>query len=375
MNHTYLVASVGWLRHSAGLCHASSGIVVKSGRILLSILMLITAMSALSAQKISNIRSTLEPTCGYYTITFDLEGKANELYNLKLVPYLGNKEILEPKFASGSGLQTPTTEGKGLQVFWNPVLEGTGTGNWQFRISATLIPMIFVEGGCFMMGSNDGVSDEKPVHQLKVSSFLIGKYEVTQKEWVEVMGSNPSRWKGNNLPVEQVSWYQVVEYCNKRSLNEGLKPCYSGKGYGVSCDWSANGYRLPTEAEWEYAARGGNKSKGYKFSGSNDLGSVAWYDDNSDDQTKAVGTKQPNELGIHDMSGNVGEWCWDRYDSGYYGKSQNSDPSGPISGPGRVLRGGCMGLSFSYCRVADRLNLSPGDGVGASGIRVVRAMK
>lgn len=349
-------------------------------------LLLWLAAGTVQAQKISNIRSTLEPSCGYYTITFDLEGKANESYVTKLVPYLGSREIAEPKFASGSGLQNPTSAGKGLQVFWNPVLEGTGTGNWQFRISATSIPdnMVYIEGSSFMMGSNDGESDEKPVHQVKVSSFLIGKYEVTQKEWAEVMGSNPSNWKGDNLPVERVCWYDAVDYCNKRSRKEGLQPCYSISGNTapanwsqgtIVCDWSATGYRLPTEAEWEFAARGGNKSKGYKYSGSIDIGSVAWYNGNSGSKTQIVGTKQPNELGIHDMSGNVWEWCWDWYDSGYYGKSQSSDPIGAGSGSFRVLRGGCWSLIDDFCRVASRFDYDPDSSVNYGGFRVSRAIK
>lgn len=353
-------------------------------KMLLLCLLLWLAAGTVQAQKVSNIRSTLEPTCGYYTITFDLEGKANESYDIKLVPYLDSREITEPKFATGNAIESPVSPGKDLQVFWNPVLEGTGTGNWQFRISAALIPMIFVEGGSFMMGSNDGESNEKPVHQVKVSSFLIGKYEVTQKEWAEVMGSNPSNWKGDNLPVEQVSWYQAVDYCNKRSRKEGLQPCYSISGNTspsswsqgtIVCDWSATGYRLPTEAEWEYAARGGNLSKGYKYSGSNDIGSVAWYGSNSGSKTQIVGTKQPNELGIHDMSGNVWEWCWDWYDSGYYGKSQSSDPIGAGSGSFRVLRGGCWDYYGGGCRVADRNRSIPGSSYNCYGFRVSRAIK
>ncbi|MCB5224614.1 MAG: bifunctional serine/threonine-protein kinase/formylglycine-generating enzyme family protein, partial [Candidatus Cloacimonadaceae bacterium] len=115
--------------------------------------------------------------------------------------------------------------------------------------------MILVEGGSFQMGSNDGYDDEKPIHEVTVSSFWIGKYQVTQKEWTEVMSSNPSEWKGENLPVENVSWHDAVEYCNERSILEGLTPCYSGSGSNITCNWGANGYRLPTEAEWEYAAR------------------------------------------------------------------------------------------------------------------------
>ncbi len=263
--------------------------------------------------------------------------------------------------------------------------------------SSTLAGMVYVEGGSFNMGSNDGDDDEKPVHKVTVSSFYIGKHEVTQKEWRDVMGSSPSRFKGDDKPVEQVSWYDAIEYCNKRSLKEGLTPCYtidktnkdpnntssSDKlKWTVSVNWQANGYRLPTEAEWEYAARGGNKSKGYSHSGSNDLGSVAWYYDNSyskgenhsDYGTHKVGTKAANELGIYDMSGNVWEWCWDWYDEGYYAKSQSSDPIGAGSGSYRVIRGGSWYGSVGDCRVADRGNGSPDDGYCSIGFRVSRAI-
>ncbi|MDP3115259.1 MAG: formylglycine-generating enzyme family protein, partial [Candidatus Cloacimonadaceae bacterium] len=243
--------------------------------------------------------------------------------------------------------------------------------------------MIFVQGDSFKMGSNDGESDEKPVHQVTVSSFYSGKYEVTQKEWRDVMGTNPSYFEGDNLPVEQVSWYDAIDYCNKRSLKEGLKPCYSIGGNTkpsswssgtIACDWTANGFRLPTEAEWEYAARGGNRSKGYKYSGSNDINTVAWYNGNSGSRTKDVGTKTANELGIYDMTGNVWEWCWDWYDEEYYGKSPSSDPRGASSGDYRVLRGGSWATGDVGCRVAIRF-LGPGlgrnDGLG---FRVFRAI-
>ncbi len=214
--------------------------------------------------------------------------------------------------------------------------------------------MIFVKGGSFQMGSNDSNSDEKPIHSVTVSDFYIGKYEVTQKEWKAVMGSNPSNWKGDNLPVERVSWYDAVEFCNKKSEMEGLQKCYSGSGKNITCDFTKNGYRLPTEAEWEYAARGGNKSKGYKYSGSNNIGDVAWYTSNSGSKTHPVGTKRSNELGIYDMSGNVWEWCWDWYDENYYSISPGSNPRGPNSGKFAVLRGGSWCFYAYYCRVAVR---------------------
>ena len=243
-----------------------------------------------------------------------------------------------------------------------------------------------------MMGSVDGRSNEKPVHQVTVSSFFIGKYEVTQKEWRDVMGTNPSFFKGDDLPVEKVSWYDALEYCNNRSSKEGLTPCYTidknkhdpnNKDpndilkWIVSVNWKANGYRLPTEAEWEYAARGGNRSNGYIYSGSDHIGSVAWYNINSGRKTQAVGTKQANELGIHDMSGNVYEWCWDWYDKEYYKESPSSEPIGAGSGRYRVIRGGCWenSESFRYCRVTDRSGSDFGFSGDRIGFRVSKAMK
>ena len=205
--------------------------------------------------------------------------------------------------------------------------------------------MVYVEGGTFTMGAtseqgSDAYSDEKPAHSVTLSGYYIGKYEVTQKLWKAVMGSNPSRFKGDNLPVERVSWNDVQEFLRKLNAMTGKN------------------YRLPTEAEWEFAARGGNSSRGYKYSGSNSLGSVAWYYDNSGDRTHAVGTKSPNELGIYDMSGNVLEWCQDWY--GSYSSSSQRNPKGPNSGSSRVLRGGSWFYSARYCRVSRRNCYTPG---------------
>ena len=202
---------------------------------------------------------------------------------------------------------------------------------------------VLVEAGTFRMGATDWNVNMKPVHSVTISkSFYMSKFEVTQKQWREVMGTNPSHFRGDELPVEQVSLYDAVEFCNKLSKMEGLTPCYSGRGESTSCDFSADGYRLPTEAEWEYAARGGNKSRGYMYSGSNSANDVAWYGDNSGEITQAVGQKSPNELGLYDMSGNVSEWCWDWYGKDYYASSPTTDPrgpSGPTGGTWRVRRG------------------------------------
>ncbi|MDR1986844.1 MAG: formylglycine-generating enzyme family protein [Treponema sp.] len=228
-----------------------------------------------------------------------------------------------------------------------------------------------VPGGPFLMGSVSGDSDEKPVHTVTVSGFYMGKYEVTQREWQEVMGNNPANFKGDDLPVENVSWYEAIEYCNKRSVREGLTPAYRGSGASILCDFRANGYRLPTEAEWEYAAKEGNQGGlTYEYSGSNSVDAAAWYSGNSGNRTHAVGTKQPNSLGLYDMSGNVWEWCWDWYGS-YSGGSQ-TDPAGPASGSGRVLRGGSWSSSAQRLRSAYRRYYGPSYRYYSSGFRLVR---
>ena len=205
--------------------------------------------------------------------------------------------------------------------------------------------MVSVAGGTFTMGCTseqvrDCFTDQRPAHQVTVSDFQIGKYEVTQEQWRAVMGGNPShnRWECDSCPVETVSWNDVQDFISR--LNQMI-----GKRY-----------RLPTEAEWEYASRGGNKSGGYVNSGSNDPNTVAWYDDNSE-RSQAVGQKSPNELGLYDMSGNVWEWCQDWY--GDYSGGSQTNPRGPSTGSYRVRRGGSWNYVAKYCLVADRGNLSP----------------
>jgi formylglycine-generating enzyme required for sulfatase activity len=199
--------------------------------------------------------------------------------------------------------------------------------------------MVFVEGGTFTMGCTAEQGDEcwgeeKPAHQVTLSSFCIGKYQVTQAEWVAVMGNNPSYFKGERRPVVCVSWDDVQVFLERLNAQTGMK------------------YRLPTEAEWEYAARGGKYSKGFKFSGSDDLGNVAWFEQNSDSSTHEVGLKQPNELDLYDMSGNVFEWCSDWY--GDYSSDFQTNPEGPMLGTFRVLRGGSRYSYAGYCRVSYR---------------------
>ncbi|GHU25938.1 hypothetical protein FACS1894164_16280 [Spirochaetia bacterium] len=254
----------------------------------------------------------------------------------------------------------------------------TITGNQTSRLSFTYkatpaarAGFVLVESGTFQMGSTTGDNDEKPVHTVTISkSFYMSKYEVTQKEYVDVMGTNPSNWKGDNLPVEQVTWYEAIEYCNRRSVKEGLTPAYRGSGTSITCNFQANGYRLPTEAEWEYAAKGGNKDfLVYEYAGSNNVDSVGWYDGNSGRRMHPVGTKQANSLGLYDMSGNVWEWCWDWY--GNYSSASQTDPTGAASGTGRVGRGGSWSSNGQNLRSAYRSNYTPTLRYGDNGFRVV----
>ena len=238
------------------------------------------------------------------------------------------------------------------------------TPNWSASVTPSqravleklIANMVKVEGSTFTMGAtpeqgNDAASDEKPAHQVTLSDYYIGRYEVTQKEWQAVMGDNPSKFYGDNLPVDYVSWNDCQDFINKLNQLTGLK------------------FRLPTEAEWEFAARGGKQSKGYKYSGSDNAKNIAWYEKNSGSKPHQVGTKEPNELGIYDMSGNVGEWCGDWY--GRYSSSAQTNPTGPSSGSYRVLRGGSWYYSARYCRVSYRSYGNPSRRCDDRGFRVV----
>lgn len=229
--------------------------------------------------------------------------------------------------------------------------------------------LVFVKGGTFVNTHSNYYGEN-----IIIDDFYISKYEVTGYEWAQIMGDNPSEFKGDNFPVEMVSWYDAIEYCNKRSIKEGLEPYYNidketidphntseidDIKWTITINENANGYRLPTEAEWEYAASGGQKSKNYIYSGSNNADDIGWYWRNSGDEylsgdwswpqiannnnrTRPVGSMKPNELGLYDMSGNVREWCWDWY------KESDSD-----GGSYRIWKGGgwlgdviCCELSY-----------------------------
>ena len=229
------------------------------------------------------------------------------------------------------------------------------TASFLQRVIA-LIPMVNVQGGTFLMGGLMS-DDEAPRHNVTLSSFSIGTTEVTQAQYQKVMGSNPSSFRGDNRPVEQVSWFDAVAFCNKLSEREKKSPVYTINWTTVTLNPGANGYRLPTEAEWEFAAKGGAQSEGYLYAGSNSIDTVAWHNHNSTGQTQPVGTMAANELGLYDMSGNVWEWVWDRYEN--YSSISQENPVGTSVGPHRVKRGGSWNDAAASERSARRDDSSP----------------
>ena len=227
-----------------------------------------------------------------------------------------------------------------------------------FSVGNVSFTVMLVEGGTFTMGTTseqqNPESDENLAHSVTLSSYYIGKFEVTQALWEAVMGRNTSNRKSDDLPVKNVSWVDCQAFLRKLNAMTGQN------------------FRLPTEAEWEYAARGGNRSHGYQYSGSNNLNDVAWYKDNSDNETHSGGTKSPNELGIYDMSGNVWEWCQDWLRD--YSSSAQTNPTGPRSGSCHVIRGGCWISNDRSCRVSDRNGRTPDTKISIIGFRLALSL-
>lgn len=248
-----------------------------------------------------------------------------------------------------------------------------------------LLPlMVDIEGGTFQMGSEEK-NDSSPVHNVTVSTFQMMRTEVPQWLYTAVMGKEGEeiRTKGDNFPVDRISWNRAVAFCNKLSIIAGLTPCYSGEGRAITCNFNANGYRLPTEAEWEYAARGGKNNSPFKYSGSDTIDEVAWYRGNAKNKISEVAKKAPNALGLYDMSGNVCEWCWDLYNGNYENVKVQKDPTGfiPENPEGyyskRIIRGGTYLDSREYLTVWYRENTAndnmPNDGF--TGFRLVRSIR
>ena len=282
--------------------------------------------------------------------------------------------------------QTTVNDSVIIAVF-EPVIPGT---------------MVTVPGGTFTMGDSydEGAVEERPLHSVSLDSFRIGKYEVTQSEWAEFM--DPAVYdigSGDNYPVYSVSWFEIIMYCNLKSMDEGLTPCYtilsstyptdwpvvpnysSDQSFpawnAVECNWSANGYRLPTEAEWEFAARGGAAyTDDYRYSGGQTVEDLAWFGDNAVNGCQIIGTLLPNQLGLYDMSGNQYEFCWAWFAEDYYMTCNNqgtvANPTGPVTAEMRVVKGGGWGGTASNCRVAGRVRDYPVSAFNHTGFRLVR---
>jgi formylglycine-generating enzyme required for sulfatase activity len=291
--------------------------------------------------------------------------------------------IPDPALTTGD-IGSNVIPGQNKHILWYARYEGfflDGDG-YCFRVEADdgtppLIPADFVlmPARTFIMGRTSGYGDddELPPHNVTLSAYLISKYEATQAEWEAIMGYNPAEIYGigPDRPVYNVSWYAILKYCNLLSLTEGYTPCYSINGStdpadwgevpsyinpawnSAQCNWSANGYRLPTDAEWEFAARSASNYPDYPFSGSFTIGNVAWYGGNNNPNgCKPVGTKNPNAIGLYDMSGNVWEYCWDW--QGYFLGIDETNPSGPDTGSLKIARGGYWLNNPQQCRVYER---------------------
>ncbi len=362
------------------------------------ILITLTALAFAAAPVVNNVVAT--PGTGKVTITYSLTAEATCDVRVVVSNDGGGNYNIYPTALSGDfGHNVPNTP-TAKTIIWNPAADDMTVGsNYKVKVIARDNPnesstqvqsFLKVEGGTFSRQNSDGTYPN-PAVMVTLSSFYIDKYEITQAEYEAVMGINPSYFTSvTNGPVEQVTWFNPIEYCNRRSLQEGLTPCYSYSTYGtnpddwpsgwntsdanhtnVSCNWSATGYRLPTEMEWMFAARGGNQSLGYTYSGSNTIGDVAWYTTNSGSTTHEVGTKAANELGLYDLSGNVWEWNWDIY--GDYPTNPPNNPTGASSGSYRVVRGGDFYYDAAYCTVFYRYSNVPPYSAGYNiGFRVCR---
>lgn len=246
-----------------------------------------------------------------------------------------------------------TTEEKTVDIIPGHISSVTIEKKRQKNLVSDNFNLIFVQGGTFMMGSDKGSRIETPIHPVTLKGFYIGQFEVTQKQWQDVMNDNPSHFPGCfTCPVETVSWDDIQEFLSKLNKRTGKK------------------YRLPTEAEWEFAAIGGNASKGYEYSGSNDPGEVAWFGSASNEKTHPVGLKKPNELGIFDMSGNVWEWCSDFFTNNYYDESPQNNPKGPPKSGNHTLRGGSWDCGKTDVRTRNRGRTSPYDKGSHYGFRI-----
>jgi formylglycine-generating enzyme required for sulfatase activity len=280
----------------------------------------------------------------------------------------------KPRVSPALALLALTLGGCGCQR--RPAEDVAGhTGAPQPITTTSGVEMVLIPAGEFVMGDDRGEEDERPAHRVGLSAFYMDTCEVTQESFRQLTGRSPAKFKGPDRPVERVSWYDAAQYCNARSLREGLSPCYDRET--LQCDFRVDGYRLPTEAEWEYACRAGTTTRWSFGSDPGKLGKHAWSKENAAKTTHPVRRKSPNPWGLYDMHGNVWEWCNDFFGERYQQSGPSKDPHGPVSGQERVLRGGSWASSGESCRSSARNNETPrfADacfGTEAYGFRCVR---
>jgi formylglycine-generating enzyme required for sulfatase activity len=260
--------------------------------------------------------------------------------NRSPVPMVWWTAALAGAFLAGCGATSPT----------DPQAPSEGT-------STDRVEMIVISGGWFEMGSSEEDEIDQRLHRVFVSPFWIDKFPVTQEQYESLTGANPSHWKSPHNPVDRIRWRDAAAYCNARSAADGLRPAYDSATW--QCDFEADGYRLPTEAEYEYALRSGSKTAFFFGDSPAELKRYAWFKENSPRGSHPVGEKPPNAWGLCDMIGNVWEWCNDFYQEDYYQHSPERDPRGPASGENRVVRGGCWNSRPGDCRSAYRNNEMP----------------
>ena len=316
------------------------------------ILFLIVPQCLAFTQQITNLHQKIEN--GRIVITYDLKGNVGEIYTINVTAE-NEVEIFFPQVIAGD--LNSISPGEDKTIWWEPILEGLALKGWQIILTANimLFDMRNIPSGTYKMGCGSWTStcaeNEKPVHTVTISSFFMSETEVTQAQWKAIMGTNPSHFKGDNFPIDNISWNDIQKFLVLLNQQTGER------------------YRLPTEAEWEYAARSGGKNEKYAGTSSS-LGDYAWYAENNTGETHPVGQKKPNGLGLYDMSGNVWEWCSDGYDKDYFTISPPKDPTGAMDSGFRVLRGGSW-INLDYnCRSSNRRRYDPQGSFNYSGFRI-----
>jgi formylglycine-generating enzyme required for sulfatase activity len=388
---------------------------------------LVSVGLALAAEPlVTNVRAAQKPGTKLVDVWYDVSGVSTAVYVGLQISSNAGTAFTVPSTALSGGVGANVAAGRNKHIVWNAGSDWNNqlSNTMRFRVTASstlpapegfaLIPAGSFEMGNALSASGDGESDELPVHTVQVSVFYMGKYLVTKELWDEVrawglshnymdvaVGNGSYASKGANHPVHSITWWDMVKWCNARSEKENLTPCYTVAGAvyrttnndAVVCDWSANGYRLPSEAEWEKAARGGligkrfpwgdtithsqanyYSSGSYSYDVSPTRGDHPTYAVNGYPYTSPVGSFAANGYGLYDMAGNVWEWCWDFWGGLYYSTSPGTDPRGPATGPyGRVLRGGCPGFSANYSRCAYRFHFGPSRASSGHGFRLARS--